>query len=227
MRYLIYGAGAVGGTIGACLAMHDREVRLIARSQNLDALRTGGLLFRTPDGEHRLDLKTVGSPAEVDLRPGDVVMLTMKSQDTQAALDMLADVADPGLTLVCMQNGVANERMALRHFARVCASCVVLPATHLEPGAVVAHSWPVAGLFELGLYPIGADEGIEALAAELCDSGFDAQARSTVMPWKYTKLLANLGNAIVAATGMSGRDSTLFAAAKAEAIACYGSAGIE
>ncbi len=227
MRYFIYGAGAVGGTIGAGLAMAGREVVLIARGSHLEALRRDGLLLRTPDGDHRIAIKAVGSPAEEAPVAGDVVILAMKSQDTESALRELARFADQNVTLVCAQNGVANEALALRHFPRVCAGCVVMPATHLKPGVTIAHSWPVAGLFELGLYPRGVDQGIEFFAAELNESGFDAKVHEHVMAWKYTKLLANLGNAIDAAVGMEGRNSSLFDRARAEAIACYEAAGIK
>jgi 2-dehydropantoate 2-reductase len=227
MRYFIYGAGAVGGTVGAGLAMHGSEVVLIARGRHLEALQADGLLLRTPDGDHRIDVAAVGSPDEAKPARGDVVILTMKSQDTQAALNELAQVAEPDITVLCAQNGVGNERMALRRFARVGAACVIMPATHLEPGVVVAHSWPVTGVFEIGLYPTGVDEGIVALAAELTASGVDTQARDRVMPWKYTKLLGNLGNALDAAVGAAGRSGALYGRARAEAIACYEAGGIE
>ena len=60
----------------------------------------------------------------------------MKSQDTAGAVDDLARVAPPGVAVACAQNGVANERMALRSFADVYGIAVMLPATHLRPGVV-------------------------------------------------------------------------------------------
>ena len=50
MRYIIIGAGAVGGTIGGCLALAGHEVVLTARGAHLDALRRHGLRLSTPSG---------------------------------------------------------------------------------------------------------------------------------------------------------------------------------
>ena len=54
---------------------------------------------------------------------------------------------------MCAQNGVANERAALRLFANVYGMCVMCPTGHLEPGVVEAYSSPVTGLLDIGRYP--------------------------------------------------------------------------
>ena len=86
MRYIIIGAGAVGGTIGGCLAQGGHEVVLVARGTHLDALREGGLRFGTPSGTDVLPIPAVGGPGELDLRPDDVLMVATKSQDSVAVL---------------------------------------------------------------------------------------------------------------------------------------------
>lgn len=50
MRYIIVGAGAVGGAIGGRLAEAGHDVVLVARGAQYEALRTGGLRLTTPDG---------------------------------------------------------------------------------------------------------------------------------------------------------------------------------
>ena len=50
-------------------------------------------------------------------------------------------------------NGVAAEEKALRYFRRVFGVCVWLPAVHLEPGEVIARSWPVVGQFHIARWP--------------------------------------------------------------------------
>jgi hypothetical protein len=86
VRYIIIGAGAVGGTIGGCLAQGGHEVVLVARGAHLDALREGGLRFGTPSGTDVLPIPAVGGPGELDLRPDDVLMVATKSQDSVAVL---------------------------------------------------------------------------------------------------------------------------------------------
>ena len=208
MRYIIIGAGAVGGTIGGHLALAGHEVVLAARGAHLDALRDRGLRLSTPSGAGTVRAQAIGGPGEVGLRPGDVLVVATKSQDSVAVLSEWAGqpvagggTADQRLPVICAQNGVANERFALRRFRHVYGMCVWLPATHVAPGEVAAHGQPLAGLLWVGRYPAGTDETIEQVAADLAGSRFLAPVSPQVMRWKYRKLLGNLGNAVEAVFG--------------------------
>ena len=227
MRYVVYGAGAIGGVIGARLHLSGREVTLIARGAHLAALRERGLAFTSAAGTETLAIPAVASPAELALAPGDAVILAMKSQDTAAAVDALAAVAPPDVAVICAQNGVANERAALRRFANVYGQLVILPGTHLEPGAVIASASPVYGVLDLGRYPRGADAAAERIARDLADAGFAAEPRERIMPWKYAKLLRNLSNAPQAVLASPEEAETLAERARAEARACFAAAGVE
>ncbi|MFF8267687.1 ketopantoate reductase family protein [Streptomyces sp. NPDC016562] len=209
MRYIIIGAGAVGATIGGRLAQAGGEVVLVARGAHAQALQADGLRLTTADGERVHRLPVVTGPQELgELRPDDVLLLTVKTQDAIAALDAwgAAEVAGGGtaaqrLPLLCAQNGVESERLALRRFARVYGVCVWLPATFLEPGVVSALCAPLTGVLHLGRAAGGADAVARAVAADLGKAGFEAPVVEDVMRWKYAKLLGNLGNAIQATTG--------------------------
>ncbi len=226
MRHIIFGAGAIGGAIGGRRAGSGADVALIARGKNGRALRERGLVLTTPDGSATHRLPVVGSPAELEFRDGDIVYLTMKSQDTQAALRALADVAPDTLPVVCAQNGVENERAALRSFSNVHAMCVMLPATHLEPGVVVANGAPMTGILDIGRYPAGTDASDEAISHALRAAHFASDPVDDAMRRKYGKLLINLANALEAACGPSARESDLARRAKDEAIAVFEAAGI-
>lgn len=202
MRYVIIGAGAIGGTIGGRLFQAGHEVLLVARGAHLRAMREHGLTLRTPEENLRLDVPAAdSSDTGVRLRADDVLVLATKTQDTVGALDAVmawpvdgADVTD--LPVVCAQNGVENERIALRRFRNVYAMLVWLPATHLRPGEVLAEGTPLSGILDLGRYPSGTDETAERIAADFSASRFGVVARADAMRWKYGKLLQNLNNAI-------------------------------
>jgi len=196
MRYIVIGAGAVGGTIGARLSEGGHEVLLIARGAHYEALKSGGLRLITPHDDRTLDIAVAGGP--VAERDDDVLIVATKSQDTLAALDPWPR----HLPVVCAQNGVENERTTLRRFERVYGMCVWLPAAHLEPGVVAAYGSPRSGLLQVGCYPHGTDELTKQLATDLEGSGFVALSSPEVMRWKHGKLLANLGNALEALTGL-------------------------
>jgi len=227
MRYVILGAGAIGGAIGGRLFEHGHDVVLIARGGHHEALTSRGLVLRSPDGTVTLTVPTVDSPAQLEFGDDDVVVLAVKGQDTAAALAVLTAAAPPELAVVCAQNGVANERAVLRRFPNTYAMCVMLPAVHLEPGVVAAYGAPLTGILDLGRYPGGVDAVAERVATDLDASQFSSRADPSVMRFKYQKLLMNLANAFQAACGDDPGWGDLYARARAEAIACYEAAGID
>ena len=224
MRFIIYGAGAIGGGIGARLVLSGQHVTLIARGAHYEAIAERGLRLETPDETVTVRPPVVDSPAALEPAAGDVVVLAMKTQDTAAALSELAAVAPPGVAVVCAQNGVENERMALRLFPDVYGVCVVAPMGHLEPGAVQSYSAPVSGVLDIGRYPGGVDDTAEAIAAAFRRAGFGSEARADVMSYKYGKLVANLANAVEAICGSAVPE--IAELAKAEGRACLRAAGI-
>jgi 2-dehydropantoate 2-reductase len=140
------------------------------------------------------------------LRPDDVLIITTKTQQTADLLEAAA--ALPGadqVVVMCAQNGVENERIALRLFPHVLGCCVMLPAVHLAPGRVDAQGVPQPGMLEIGSYPdaVTAPSGpvVDTVVEDLSAAGFLATARDDVMRWKYAKLLRNTGNALTALCG--------------------------
>ncbi|HXY44304.1 MAG TPA: 2-dehydropantoate 2-reductase N-terminal domain-containing protein, partial [Acidimicrobiales bacterium] len=229
MRYLILGAGAIGGAIGGRLSQHGHDVVLVARGAHLEALRTTGLELRDPGATAVLRIEAVPTAEAAHPRADDVAILATKSQHSEALLADLALVAPPEIAVVCAQNGVENERLALRRFANTYGMRVILAGTHLEPGVVEISTAPLWGILDLGRYPQGSDALAERVAGDLRGSGFDARATPKVMSHKYLKLLNNLANAIQAAVGTAEDPLAhqLAAAARSEARACYAAAGID
>ena len=230
MRYVIYGAGGVGSIIGAKLFMAGFDVVLIARGEHLAAMQRDGLRFKHPNPDTTEDLRitAVGHPREVAFRPDDVVLLTMKSQDTAAALDELRYAAGDQIAVVCAQNGVENERLALRRFANVYGMLVILPANFLEPGSVDTTSWPVTGLLDIGRYPSGVDSRAEAIAGDLTTrAGFISSPLPNVMRYKYTKLRENTLNAVHALLAPDADAADVSNQLRNEATACFRAARID
>jgi 2-dehydropantoate 2-reductase len=226
VRIVVYGAGAIGGVLGARLFDNGHAVTLIARGAHYEAVRAGGIRVESPDGDVVVPVPVVDDPGAVDWRTGDVVVLAMKTQDVVAALGALADAGALDVSVVCAQNGVQSERMALRRFGDVYGVCVMCPAAHLRPGVVQAFSVPCPGILDLGRFPSGTAAVADALAGAFRSAGFAAEARPDIMRWKYAKLLMNLGNAAEALCGPSARASEIARLARAEGIAALGAAGI-
>lgn len=227
MRFIIYGAGAIGGTIGARLQLAGFEVILIARGAHAEALKKNGIHYISPGENLTLPVTCVTSPEAIDYQPEDIVILTVKSQDSWQALNELALVAPAALPIFCAQNGVSNEELAHRFFQNVYAMLVLCPATHLTPGEIIHSAAAPGGLLNTGRYPSGRDAVAEAVSAAMTEAGFASEPDDQVMRLKYAKLLANLGNPLELILTNAQSSTQIMRTLKKEALACYEAASIE
>lgn len=227
-RFVVVGAGAIGGVVGARLHQAGHEVHLVARGAHGDAIAREGLLIEDPIRSERLDVEVVADASLVAYRPDDIVLLSVKTQDTMGALSAIRAGGGAGRPIVCLQNGVANEPMALRISPSVYGVAVMCPGVHLTPGVVQSFSAPVSGLLDIGRYPAGVpdDEGVAAVvSAAFNASTFLSDVVDDIERAKFSKLLLNLGNAIEVVCGPGGAPD-LFAVVHAEGRSVLESAGI-
>ena len=242
-RYVIIGAGAIGGTVGAILTRAGTPTVLVARGRHAEILAAEGITLRTPDGTFPTVVTSASQPGQLRLTQRDVLIFTTKTQQLDAALQEWVDqpvhgahgvigTAGEQLPAMTALNGVAAEEKALRYFRRVFGVCVWLPAVHLEPGEVIVRSWPVVGQFHIARWPTSVSTQADAdLLTELVDTWSDAGIRvrtpEDVAPWKYNKLLSNLGNAVGALSVDPAGASAVVAALRAEGEKVLRHAGIE
>jgi 2-dehydropantoate 2-reductase len=114
VRYVVVGAGAVGGATAALLHEAGRDVQLVARGRTLAALRTAGLDLAVGDRTRAVPVPTLAGLHEATWDRQSVLVLAVKSQHTPDVLPALADVP-AHVPVLCLQNSVANERLLLEH----------------------------------------------------------------------------------------------------------------
>ncbi|WP_323770848.1 ketopantoate reductase family protein [Antarctobacter sp.] len=226
MRIIIFGVGAVGGVVAAALALTGQDVLGIARGTRLQAIRDRGLTLRSHDGRETTPLPCVGTATEISPCPDDVILMTTKTQDTPRALEDLRTAGFDEQAVFCVQNGVENERLALRLFPNVHGVNVMLPAEYMAPDEAVCFGKPNLGVFDIGRYPRGADQIDAALAEVLTEARIKSFVEDDVMQNKYGKLLVNLGNIVEAALGRGVAAPEIKTALQQEAIAVYRASGI-
>lgn len=135
MTITIYGAGAIGGLVGASMARAGEDVLLVDKvAEHVDAINTSGLRI---SGFDSFTVRTRACVPVALREPLGVTFLAVKSQDTEAALDVLAPLAGPDTVLVSLQNGMNPPRIAARLGAeRVVAAFVSFPADWQAPGHI-------------------------------------------------------------------------------------------
>lgn len=226
MRFVVIGAGAIGGVVGARLTQAGRDVVLIARGPHYEAIAAVGLTLETPRERVTLRIPVVPEPDAVDFADEDVVLLATKSQDTISALESLRNAAPVDTPVVCLQNGVENERVALRIFSDVYGAVVMAPTAHLAPGVVQAYGAALTGQLDVGRYPSGVDDRCRGLCDALRDARFASEPRSDIMRLKHAKLIGNLANAVQAICGDDPGADALIERVREEGRAVLSAAGI-
>lgn len=225
-RFIVYGVGAVGGVVAGALAVSGQTVIGVARGARQKALHTSGMTLINPAGRKHVAFECVRAASQIAFRPDDAILLTVKGQGTQAALDDLRTAGVTGQPVFCLQNGVANERTALRIFPNVHAVNVMLPCEYSTPDETIAWCSPNYGNFDIGRYPGGMDEADESLGQALTPGGIGGYPTDDVMPFKYGKLIMNLENIVEAALGRGVDDGTLAEVLLAEGRRVLDRAGI-
>ena len=219
MNVCIYGAGAIGGFIGARLAAQDHAVSAVARGATLAALQAQGLRMRSAGGELRTDVRATEDPAQ--LGPQNLVVVAVKGPAMPDVAARIAPLLGPDTMVLTAMNGVPwwffsgmpgpCAGLALRTLDPAGTIAAAIPFRHVigcvvhascaspEPG-VVQH---VMGQALIIGEPAGGDSPrVTALAAALADAGFDCRVSQRIQQDIWYKLWGNMTmNPVSAFTG--------------------------
>ncbi|MSQ60700.1 MAG: 2-dehydropantoate 2-reductase [Betaproteobacteria bacterium] len=211
MRFAVVGAGAIGGYLGAKLALAGESVTFIARGANLAALREKGmtLIFENGKEETALGVRAFDKTAEAG--PQDVILLTVKAHQVAALAPQLAALCHEETAIVTMQNGIPwwyfhglrgeHEGKAVKSadpdgsiaahvdYKRIIGS-VVYPASELvRPGVVRLVE---GNRFSLGELDGTSTPRIQAISSAMTRAGFKAPVSSDIRAEIWLKLWGNL-----------------------------------
>ncbi len=211
MKIAIVGAGAIGGYLGAKLAIAGEDVTFIARNRNLEAIRANGFRLILEDGseQHAPTAKAVQRMSEAG--PQDVVLLTVKAHQVGDLLPELGELFGPETMVVTMINGVPwwyfdrlegpyegrrlesvdpGGRIAAHIEARRIIGSIVYPASELvAPGVVKVIE---GNRFTIGELDGSRTERVERLSQALMKAGFKAPVSRDIRSELWIKLWGNL-----------------------------------
>ena len=211
MKIAVVGAGAIGGYLGARLALAGEDVTFIARGANLAALQANGIKLILEDGTEQLtrNIRAVQKMAEAGAQ--DVVLLTLKAHQVKDVLPDLRALFGPETMVVTMQNGIPwwyfhklggpfdgrvvrsvdpdGAIAATIEVDRVIGS-VVYPASELAaPGVVRVIE---GNRFTLGELDGSKTPRIEALSQAMIRAGFKSPVSKDIRSEIWLKLWGNL-----------------------------------
>ncbi len=211
MKIAIVGAGAIGGYLGAKLALAGEEITFIARNKNLAAINAHGFRLQLEDGteQHASNVRAVQNMADAGVQ--DAVLLTLKAHQVKDVLPDLRALFGPDTMVVTMINGVPwwyFEKLDGAYQGRQLES--VDPggfiAQHIEPERIIGSVvYPAAELVEPGVvkviegnrFTLGEPNGtrsprIEALSQAMMRAGFKSPISKDIRAEIWVKLWGNL-----------------------------------
>jgi 2-dehydropantoate 2-reductase len=209
MRICIFGAGAIGGYMGAKLAATGAEVSLVARGPHLRAMQERGLTLIEEGARHTVAVRAAEDPAELGVQ--DYVVVTLKAHSVPPVVPRMQPLIGAGTTIVSGVNGVPwwyfhkiggpleGTRLAsvdpgdaqwLGFGPDRVLGCVVYPAAEVAEPGVIHHI--EGNRFSLGEPDGSRSERAERLSAALTAAGLKAPVRPRIRDEIWVKLWGNL-----------------------------------
>jgi len=211
MKIAIVGAGAIGGLVGARLALAGEQVTFLVRGANLLAIRNKGIKLIEHDGTEQVAANVAATDDYAEAGPQDLVILALKAHQVAAVADQLPHLFGPETCVVTMQNGIPywyfhqhgghlegrpvlsvdpDGLLAARIPPSRVIGCVVYPASELVAPGVVRH-------VEGERFPLGELDGsdsarVQAISACFTKAGFKAPVLDNIRAEIWLKLWGNL-----------------------------------
>jgi 2-dehydropantoate 2-reductase len=191
MRIAVVGAGGVGGYFGARLQLAHNEVRFIARGAHLRALQSDGLRLTSNGQTHHLPVVDATDDFEA-LHDRELVVVAVKSWDTEEVARQFASAISPDTTVVSLQNGVMAREILGSHIPdrQLMGGAAYISAFITEPGTITHHGDLQRIVF--GEFDGTDSDRVRQLDATLRQAGVDSLpcADINVVLWeKYTFLV--------------------------------------
>jgi 2-dehydropantoate 2-reductase len=211
MRICIVGAGAIGGYLGARLALAGEHVTLIARGAHLEAIKQHGLTLQLADGASELAQPALATSDMAEAGPQDVVFVTVKAQSLPAIAPAMRALYGPQTSVVTAQNGFPwwyfhkhggpyeGQRVEAVDPGGVIAAhlevdrvigCVVYPAAELAGPGIIRHI--EGNRFSLGELDGTKSARAQLIAQTLINAGLKAPVRPHIRDELWVKLWGNL-----------------------------------
>ena len=187
MRFLVLGAGAVGGYFGGRLAEAGRDVTFLVRAPRAATLAAQGLTVASPLGDFHVPAKV--ATADRVGGPYDVVLLTAKHYDLDAAIAAIGPAVGAQTAVLPLLNGLIHLDRLDRAFGqeRVLGGVAYVGAS-LQPDGSIRHHNQLSGI-AFGDRPAGISPRAQAIEAAFADTPVSAPASPNILQEMWEKFV--------------------------------------
>jgi len=187
MRYLVLGAGALGGYFGGMLIKGGADVTFLVRPKRAAQLQRDGLVVKLQDGgELRAKVVTV----QQDKLNGtyDVILLTCKAYDLDGAMDAIAPAMSEQSVILPVLNGVRHVDVLTARFGagRVLGGLTTINAALMADGTIQQSQLRI-NLSAIGELDGRASDRCTAIKASLEAGGIPVQISDNILAMMWAK----------------------------------------
>lgn len=215
MKYAVIGLGAIGGIIGGLLTKSGEKVILIGKKNQSEEISKKGLKINGINNS--ILVKNVHVSTDFSLiSESDVIIICVKSQDTENVANELKKYIKKSAFIVSLQNGVRNSKIIKEITGnRVFSGVVLFNALYIKPGEVTLTLKGGLIIETDSLYK----EELESFIKLLTKSGIESRLDANIEGYLWSKLIVNLQNAVTALTGQTIKESLINKDSRATIIA--------
>jgi 2-dehydropantoate 2-reductase len=185
MRFLVLGAGAVGGYFGGRLAEAGRDVTFLVRPPRAAALAEHGLKVESQLGDFQVPVKTV--TADRVGGPYDVVLLTAKHYDLDTAIAAIRAGVGPDTAVLPLLNGLMHlDKLDAAFGSERVLGGVAYVGAALQPDGSIRHVNRLSGIAQ-GERAGGTSERTKAIAAEFANTPVSVPVNENILQEMWEK----------------------------------------
>lgn len=205
MRIIVIGAGAMGSLYGGYLSQGKDDICLIDQwEKHIDKINAKGLVIMSD--KDSFTVRPMAKNAAERCEPADLVIITVKSNETEMAAILAGPLMKPGTKVLTLQNGMGNAEHLAEALGsdRVVVGTTLMGAVLLEPGLVMHADIKAT---QIASWAGGDEQSLKEIAQVFNRAGLPTTIENNVNSLLWSKLSIHAGlNAVTALTGATNRE---------------------
>lgn len=187
MKYVVFGAGAIGSLIAGLFCRAGFDICMSRRPEHVKAVHENGLKI---EGSEQTVVSVPAYRTSDGIRDRDVIIITTKSYDTRAAMEACRNLMKPDTRVLSLQNGIGNEDIISEFTKNVIGGITTNGVVFMENGKIVYNS---RGTTSIGNYHSENDEVVYIIQRSFERSGLRCNVSSIIKGELFEKFLVNVG----------------------------------
>ncbi len=195
---IFFGAGAIGGSVGAWVANRYKNVYMLDQGAIADAMRANGIttyMEDRPNRKEKVRVNVIGDITEV--APPDVIVVGVKNYSLDGVAKMIKDKVGDEPLIFAMQNGIDNQEILPKYFSKVVYCVISYNAWIDEPGVI---GYQKRGPLIIGTPDNGLQEEMQVLSG-IFSRGVETVVTGHLQDAARSKMIINLTNSLTTLVG--------------------------